>query len=156
MLGHEDDVKAARIAVRFCMRLAVEFQTLYPDPAPLAFAPGNGLKALKLWEGNDEHDLSHKTTPSVGDKSWEDVTDDEIDDYMRRVSHSTYHFCGTCPMGQDESHGVVDQRLMVFGFRNLRIADASVMPQIPSVHTMAPTMMIAQRCADFIKGSWAK
>jgi choline dehydrogenase-like flavoprotein len=158
MFGHEDDLRAARLAVRFSMRLAVEFQKLYPFSAPFAFAPGNELQSLKEWERQGEVAPSpvRKTvieSPSAN-KSWSNVTDDEIDDYMRRVAHTALHFSSTCPMGTDEKHGVVDQRLLVFGFTNLRIADASVLPKGTSAHTMAPVLMVAERCADFIKSTW--
>lgn len=158
MLGHKDDLKTARLAVRLSMRLAAEFQTLYPFSAPLAFAPGNELQALSEWEklGEVEPSPVKRTVikSPLANKTWKDVTDDEIDDYMRRVAHTALHFSSTCPMGTNEKHGVVDQRLLVFGFKNLRIADASVLPKITSAHTMAPVLMIAERCADFIKSTW--
>ncbi|MCX7684463.1 MAG: GMC oxidoreductase, partial [Acetobacteraceae bacterium] len=56
---------------------------------------------------------------------------------------------GTCRMGADEA-SVVDARLRVRGVKGLRIADASVMPAIPSTNTAAPTMMLAERAAEFI------
>ncbi|KAF2009351.1 GMC oxidoreductase [Aaosphaeria arxii CBS 175.79] len=156
MLGHEDDLRATRLAVRFSMRLASEFQKFYPFPAPFAFAPGNEAESLCEWE---QPGSTHKGTSSYKDskrvkKTWKDVTDVEIDDYMRRVGHTALHFTSTCPMGLDEQSGVVDQKLLVFGFKNLRIADASVFPKITSGHTMAPVLMIAERCVDFVKGAW--
>ncbi|KAF2829894.1 choline dehydrogenase [Ophiobolus disseminans] len=158
MFGHKEDQKTARIAVRFSMRLAHEFQALYPFPAPFAFGPGNELQSLSEWEklGAAQPIPVATTTiePPRANKTWKDVTDDEIDDYMRRVGHTALHFSSTCPMGVDEKHGVVDQKLKVFGFTNLRIADASVLPKITSAHTMAPVLMIAERCADFIKSAW--
>lgn len=57
-------------------------------------------------------------------------------------------------MGTDEKTAVVDQKLLVFGFKNLRIADASVLPKAVPAHTMVPVMMIAERCADFVKQTW--
>ena len=49
--------------------------------------------------------------------------------------------------------GVVDDELRVYGARNLRIADASIFPIVPSAHPQAPVAMIAERCADFVKGA---
>jgi len=161
MLGHEEDLKAARLAVRLSMRLAAEFQASYPFSAPFAFAPGCEMQALSDWEKLGEAEpyaapAANKTViePPVANKTWKDVTDNEIDDYMRRVGHTALHFSSTCPMGTNEKNGVVDQRLKVFGFRNLRISDASVLPKVTSAHTMAPVLMVAERCADFVKGAW--
>lgn len=164
-------MEAARLAVRFTMRIAAEFQTSgYPYPAPFAFAPGNSPELLEQWEKSDQNTaVSSGPTPAVRSssrptataakcedtgKTWENVTDEEIDDYNRRVSHTSLHFSCTCPMSNDEKSGGVDQRLRVHGFKNLRIADASVFPRVPSSHTMLPVMMIAERCAGFIKETW--
>ncbi|KAM7187098.1 hypothetical protein V8F33_011432 [Rhypophila sp. PSN 637] len=89
-------------------------------------------------------------------KTWRDVSDAEIDDYVKRVGMGSMHVASTCPMAKDETEGkgVVDQQLKVFGTRNLRIADASVFPKVPSCHTMAPTIMVAERCADFVTRAW--
>ncbi|KAJ8717002.1 hypothetical protein PYW08_005401 [Mythimna loreyi] len=57
-----------------------------------------------------------------------------------------YHYAATCPMGV-----IVDNRLNVYGVKHLRVADASVMPKITGVNTNAPTIMIAEKAADFIK-----
>lgn len=59
-------------------------------------------------------------------------------------------------MSNSAESGVVDQQLRVHGFQNLRIADASVFPEVPSGHTMAPVMMVAERCADFVKDVWTQ
>ncbi|KAB0791575.1 hypothetical protein PPYR_03375 [Photinus pyralis] len=67
-------------------------------------------------------------------------------------SLNAYHGGGTCRMGPDPRHGaVVDSRLKVYGVRNLRIADASVIPITISGHMSAPAMMVGERVADFIK-----
>jgi choline dehydrogenase-like flavoprotein len=158
MFAHEDDLRVARLAVRLSMRLASEFQNLYPFSAAFAFAPGNEPQALRDWEQSNPAEPLTIKEPFVDSESanttWQHVKDDQIDDYMRRVGHTALHFSSTCPMGTNEKNGVVDQRLLVFGFKNLRIADASVLPKVTSAHTMAPVLMIAERCADFIKSSW--
>jgi choline dehydrogenase-like flavoprotein len=166
MFTDKRDLAAARLAVRFTMRVAEEFQNSgYPYSAPFAFAPGNNPELLREWEETGDEwgapkpsaatatkagSTTSKDTPKG--KTWKDVTDDEIDDYVRRVSHTSLHPVCTCPMSNDEKSGVVDQKLRVHGFKNLRVADASVFPRVPTSHTMIPVMMIAERCATFIKG----
>lgn len=78
-------------------------------------------------------------------------SDAEIEAFIRRTAESVYHCTGTCRMGADEE-SVVDARLRVRGVEGLRVADASVMPTIPSTNTAAPTMMVAERAAEFILG----
>lgn len=79
------------------------------------------------------------------------VTDDEIDDFVRRSISSNYHASGTCRMGQGPD-AVVDHECRVHNLEGVRVVDASVMPQIVSGNTNAPTIMIAEKVADHIKG----
>ena len=65
--------------------------------------------------------------------------------YARETGNSVYHPVGTCALGR-----VVDERLRVSGVGRLRVADASVMPAIPSGNTNAPTLMIAERAAHWL------
>ena len=76
-------------------------------------------------------------------------SDDEILSYIRSDAESVYHPVGTCKMGID-SDAVVDSRLRVHGVQGLRVADASIMPSITSGNTHAPSVMIAERCADML------
>lgn len=49
---------------------------------------------------------------------------------------------------------VLDSKLRVYGIKHLRVADASVFPRSPSANLQGPTMMVAERAADFIKETW--
>ena len=80
------------------------------------------------------------------------ATDDEWLAYARQTGESSYHLCGTCRMGPAEDQmAVVDERLRVRGLRNLRVADASIMPEIVSANTNATSIMIGEKCADMMK-----
>lgn len=76
-------------------------------------------------------------------------SDDAIEKHARSIAKTVYHPSGTAKMGRDDM-AVVDSQLRVIGVPRLRIADASVMPTLVSGNTNAPTIMIAERCADFI------
>ncbi len=80
-------------------------------------------------------------------------SDAAIDAWVARTACTIYHPVGTCRMGTDADPGaVVNGQLEVRGIEALRVADASVMPRITSGNTNAPTLLIAQRCADFMLG----
>ena len=79
------------------------------------------------------------------------TSDDEIDAFIRETAMTNFHVSGTCRMGVDEM-AVVDPEGRVHGIEGLRVADASIMPQIPSGNTNAPTIMIGEKVADYIKG----
>ncbi|PZO77522.1 MAG: choline dehydrogenase [Mesorhizobium amorphae] len=79
-------------------------------------------------------------------------SDDELLDFAKRNGNSSWHLNGTAAMGPAEDPAaVVSSRLSVHGVAGLRVADASVMPTSPSANTYAPTLMIAERAADFIR-----
>ena len=78
-------------------------------------------------------------------------TDAELDAWLRATCHSSFHPCGTCRMGEDPA-AVVDSACRVRGVRGLRVADASIMPRIPSANLNAPSMMIGEKAADLIAG----
>jgi choline dehydrogenase len=81
-----------------------------------------------------------------------DIADDRaIEAFIRRKAETVYHPVGTCRMGTDAG-AVVDSELRVHGIDGLRVVDASVMPDVPSGNTNAPTIMIAERASDLILG----
>ncbi len=79
-------------------------------------------------------------------------TDGQILDFVAREGESAYHPSCTCKMGYDDM-AVVDTNLRVHGVDNLRIVDASVMPDITNGNIYAPVMMIAEKSADIILGN---
>ncbi|HET8816067.1 MAG TPA: GMC oxidoreductase, partial [Pseudidiomarina sp.] len=80
--------------------------------------------------------------------------DDELLRQLERHCGLIYHPTSTCRMGLDEQ-SVVDEKLRVRGVQKLRVVDASIMPQVISGNTNAPTMMIAEQAADFILADYA-
>ncbi len=83
-------------------------------------------------------------------------SDDELLDFAYRNGSTCYHLIGTARMGPDTDPGaVVDDQLRVHGLGGLRVADASIMPSMPSANTYATTLMIAGKAADLIRGRTA-
>jgi choline dehydrogenase len=75
-------------------------------------------------------------------------------EFVRRNADSYHHQAGSCKMGLDDM-AVVDTELRVYGVEGLRVADASVMPVVPSGNCHAGILMIAEKCADLIKDEYA-
>jgi choline dehydrogenase len=87
---------------------------------------------------------SHEIAPGPNVNS-----DAEFDAYIAANAGTVYHPVGTCRMGGDPA-SVVDEQLRVRGVSGLRVSDASIMPALVSANTNAPTIMIAEKTADYI------
>jgi choline dehydrogenase-like flavoprotein len=94
-----------------------------------------GAPAFKPW-------LTDERIPGAAVQS-----DAELTDFVRATAETEYHPVGTCKMGSDPL-AVVDEQLRVRGVERLRVVDASIMPALVSGNTNAPTIMIAEKCAD--------
>ncbi|MCR9085656.1 MAG: GMC family oxidoreductase N-terminal domain-containing protein [Rhodobacteraceae bacterium] len=79
-------------------------------------------------------------------------TQQDLEAYARRNGRTSYHPTGTCKMGVDEM-AVVDPSLRVHGLDGLRICDSSAMPSLIGSNTNAPTIMIAEKASDLIRGN---
>ncbi|MEM9785170.1 MAG: choline dehydrogenase [Pseudomonadota bacterium] len=90
------------------------------------------------------HKELHGTHDGMSDAEWER--------HIRARADTIYHPIGTCKMGVDDM-AVVDPELKVRGMQGLRVIDASVMPTLIGGNTNAPTIMIAEKAADIIRGA---
>lgn len=80
-------------------------------------------------------------------------SDAEIDAFVRQKADSAYHPSCTCKMGlPSDPMAVVDPNTRVLGLERLRVVDASIMPSIVSGNLNSPTIMMAEKAADIIKG----
>ncbi len=107
------------------------------------------VQAVKL-----SRDIFHTSAfePWIGDEllPGPDVkTESDLVDFVRRRANSYHHQSGSCKMGSDEM-AVVDPQLRVYGVEGLRVADASVFPQVPSGNCHSGILMIAEKCADMM------
>ncbi len=84
-------------------------------------------------------------------------TDEFYECFIRNFGSTISHVCGTCKMGpSSDSNAVVDPTLKVHRVKGLRVADASIMPNIVSGNTNVPSIMIGEKGADLIKADWLK
>ncbi|HVY86954.1 MAG TPA: GMC family oxidoreductase N-terminal domain-containing protein [Caulobacterales bacterium] len=81
------------------------------------------------------------------------TTDDQILDYIRETTQTTWHIVGSCKAGTD-ADAVVDPDLRVRGISQLRVIDSSIFPTIPSSNTNAPTIALGERGAEIVLNAW--
>ncbi|XP_062566969.1 glucose dehydrogenase [FAD, quinone]-like [Saccostrea cucullata] len=129
-LDHPDDIKTFLKGVRELLRLG--------DTAAFRSINASSQDPLKSY------------TPQC------DELKPDSDEYwvcrIRHFTYTVYHPTSTCRMGaKDDTTAVVDPELRVRGIQNLRVVDASVMRNVPSGNTNAPSIMIAEKAADMIR-----
>ena len=119
---------------------------LYDDPMDLVTLRG-GLKTVRgiFNEAPLRDVIAREQSPGA-----QHASDAEIDAWIRNNGQTAHHPAGTCRMGVDED-AVVDEELRVRGVDGLRVADCSVMPHVVGANTNAPTIMIAEKAADYIR-----
>lgn len=110
-----------------------------------------GIKVLRRIFAQPAFDRYRGIEIAPGDKVRSDA---QIEAWLRENADTVFHPVGSCRMGVDPM-AVVDPHLRVRGIEGLRVVDASVMPRMPSSNTHAPTMMVAEKAAEFILGKAA-
>ena len=105
-------------------------------------------KCIELSEHSDFADLIE----DLVEPDWSDLeSEDSLDLWMMKEATTGHHISGTCKMGpSSDSMAVVDQRGKIHGLDNIRVVDASVMPDCIRANTNVTTMMIGERIADFM------
>lgn len=128
ILSAASDLPTARAAVRLSLKLGEAMKAAgYPIMRNLTF------------------------NPSSQEKDGEAQGTQELEKFICERARTTYHYACSCRMAAEENLGVVDDELRVHGLANLRVCDTSVFPKITSSHLQAPAVMVAERCAEFVK-----
>jgi len=123
------------------------------------------LDAQRVWVGCIEHPIAqwvaeyevigiaNKYSPEEYLPGTRFQSDDELAEASANLGTTIFHPVGTCKMGRaDDPLAVTDPQLRVRGVERLRVIDASIMPAITSGNTNSPTLMIAERGAQVVKG----
>ena len=129
--------------------------------------PIDGLRGEQIsgFEMNTENSQNYRNLPDDPEKNAEIRR--KILNQAKAIAETVYHPVGTCKMGKfrcpneaehinidNDDQSVVDPLLRVHGVASLRVADASIMPQITSGNTNAPSIMIGERCSEIILGRY--
>ena len=157
--GHGFSIHACvlRPASRGTVRLAANDPAAPPALDPNFLSDPRDLATLRAGVR-----LSHRiaAAPPLSDYAPQDrypidlADDAQLDALIRARADTVYHPVGTCRMGPDEA-AVVDPTLKARGLDGLWVADASIMPRLVSGNTNAPSIMIGERAADFVKAALA-
>jgi len=132
-LEHPNDVKALIEGCHMAVKFAEETKSFKRLNAKFSTQPYPGCENMKF----------------LSDKYWEC--------YIRKWAFTLYHPVGTCRMGKvQDKKAVVDSKLRVLKTIGLRVADASIMPQIVSGNTNAPSIMIGEKAAYIIREYWSQ
>jgi choline dehydrogenase len=121
------------------------------DPGYLSDPAGNDLRVLAAGLELARRIVS---MPALAKLAGHEITPggETLQPHIRDTAQGLWHPVGTCRMGTDEL-AVVDHQLRVRGLDGLRVVDASIIPRIPRGHTNLPTMIIAEKAADLIRGT---
>jgi len=123
------------------------FLNLFSAPADFATARAGIRIARNIYSTSPQAEITGaEISPGAQAQS-----DEALDEHIRETAGTTQHPLGTCRMGAGPM-AVVDPQLRVIGMEGLRVIDASVMPDETGGNINAPTIMIAERAADLIKG----
>ncbi|NTJ34260.1 sorbosone dehydrogenase [Agrobacterium rhizogenes] len=170
MLTDERDLERLKLALRMGAQVLLDphmngyrgtvFPSSYSPRVAKVAVPGawnaiqrGALSAMLDLAGPLRAALIHSVV-TLGTTMEELLTDDAmLTEFVRRHVGGTWHPSGTCRMGSpDDPMAVTSATGRVYGVEGLRVCDASLMPSIPCANTNIPTIMIAERIADFIRG----
>ncbi|EKM78089.1 hypothetical protein AGABI1DRAFT_114921 [Agaricus bisporus var. burnettii JB137-S8] len=110
------------------------------------------LNVVKQEPLTNQVDLKYKH--ELLDSERDKASDAELEDIIRTRVETLYHPAGTCRMAPESDNGVVDSHLRVYGIKGLRVADASIFPEIVSGHTAGACYAIAEHFADILKAEY--
>jgi choline dehydrogenase len=148
-------VGAVHVRSRGRVTLASADPAARPLVDPAYFAAEDDLEVLVAGVRIAREITAHKPLASITDGELmpgEEVDDDDrVREWVRATAGTMFHPTGTCAMGA-AAEAVCDPELRVRGVAGLRVVDASVMPATPRGNTNAPTIAVAERAADLIRG----
>ena len=129
----------------------IETHPDFPKPGILFYDISSLMADAKIWQEtiNQFSALVKKYNPEEYRPGININDDEELVKAASDHAQTIFHPVGTCKMGNDDS-AVVSDKLKVHGLNKLRVIDASIMPNITSGNTNAPTIMIAEKGADMI------